>query len=83
MKAESGRLGALSVGVRLKLSRDKRSLTMQELANRAGIGTSTINSIEKGIKQPRGDTVERLARALEVPRCWLAYGDGTPPSWEN
>ncbi len=81
MKSESGSLGALSVGVRLKLARDKRGLTMTEVADEAGIAASTVNVIEKGQKQPRGDTVERLARALDVPRCWLAYGDGPVPDW--
>ena len=49
--------------------------------DRAGVGASTVNVIEKGNKQPRGDTVEKLARALGVSRCWLAYGDGQPPDW--
>ena len=79
--SEAGRLGSLSVGNRLKLARDMRGLTMAELGDRAGVGASTVNVIEKGSKQPRGDTVEKLARALGVPRCWLAYGDGQPPDW--
>lgn len=79
--SEAGRLGALSVGHRLKLARDMRGLTMAELGERAGVGASTVNVIEKGNKQPRGDTVEKLARALGVPRCWLAYGDGQPPDF--
>ena len=81
MKSESGSLGALSVGVRLKLARDMRGLTMTEVVDEAGIAASTVNVIEKGQKQPRGDTVERLARALGVSRCWLAYGDGPVPDW--
>ncbi len=56
---------------------------MAELGDRAGVGASTVNVIEKGSKQPRGDTVEKLARALDVPRCWLAYGDGQPPDWTD
>lgn len=78
---ESEPLGSLCVGQRLKLARDKRGLTMAELGDRAGVGASTVNVIEKGNKQPRGDTVEKLARALGVSRCWLAYGDGQPPDW--
>ena len=76
MKLETGRLAALSVGLRLKTARDRRGLTMTQLAESAGVGTSTINQIEKGLTQPRGDTVEKLARSLSVPRAWLAYGDG-------
>ena len=82
MKLETGRLAALSVGLRLKTARDKRGLTMTQLAESAGVGTSTINQIEKGLTQPRGDTVEKLARSLSVPRAWLAHGDGEKPDWE-
>ena len=82
MKLETGRLAALSVGLRLKTARDRRGLTMTQLAESAGVGTSTINQIEKGLTQPRGDTVEKLARSLSVPRAWLAYGDGEKPDWE-
>ncbi len=79
---ETGRLAALSVGVRLREARDRRGWTLIELGTKAGVGTTTVTSIETGSRQPRGDTVEKLARALGVPRCWLAYGDGPKPDWD-
>ena len=81
MTREVGRLAAHSVGLRLKAARDHRGYTMLELAERCGLSHSTVNVIEKGQKTPRTDTVERLARALDVPRAWLAYGDGERPEW--
>lgn len=74
-------LASYSVGPRLRLARDKRKLSMQELSDKAGVAASTINHIEKGEKQPRGDTIERLAIALEVDPCWLLYGTGNKPQW--
>jgi transcriptional regulator with XRE-family HTH domain len=82
MTDEQGRLSSLAIGFRLKTARDKRGYTMLQLAERSGLGSSTIDAIEKGKKTPRADTVERLARALKVPRCWLAYGDGKKPDWD-
>ena len=83
MASGKGRLASLSVGVRLKLARDKRGLTMARLGELADVGSTTIDSIEKGKKQPRGDTVERLARALGVSACWLHYDQGEKPVWES
>ena len=70
MKLETGRLAALSVGLRLKTARDKRGLTMTQLAESAGVGTSTINQIEKGLTQPRGDTVEPSTVARWILGCF-------------
>jgi transcriptional regulator with XRE-family HTH domain len=70
-----------SLGRRLLLARKKRGLTMLALGNKAGLSASTINHIEKGRQSPAADTTERLARALEVDPCWLAYGSGVTPEW--
>jgi len=51
---------------------------MLALAKRSGVSNATINDIEKGRQLPAVDTVERLARALGVRPCWLAFGEGHP-----
>jgi transcriptional regulator with XRE-family HTH domain len=56
-------------------------LTCAELAHLAGISHGSVSFIETGKNQPRTDTVERLARALKVPRAWLAFGDGRKPDF--
>jgi transcriptional regulator with XRE-family HTH domain len=82
MKSESGRLASLNIGVRLAEARRQRGLTLAQLGKKAGVAVSTVASIENQEKQPRSDTVEKLARALAVPRSWLCFGDGLPPEWE-
>lgn len=74
-------LASHTVGIRLKQARDRRKLTMAALGEKAGVGASTINSIEKGKKVPRGDTIELLAIALEVEPAWLLFGTGQKPVW--
>ena len=81
MSNETGRLASLNIGVRLAEARSRRALTLVQLAKKSGVGVTTIASIEKLEKQPRSDTVEKLARALDVPRCWLFCGDGKKPVW--
>ena len=76
------RLASHSVGYRLNQAREKRGYTMASLAQLADVSASSINQIEKGTKQPRSDTVEKLARALVVPRAWLCFGDGEKPEWD-
>lgn len=65
---------------RLKGAREARGINANEIARRAGIGNTTTARIERGERTPQIDTVERIARALGVEPCWLAFGlDGDKP----
>ena len=67
------------LGARLKWARDRSGLTVREVADIAGVAFSAVSEIEKGERVPRADTLERLAVALNVPACWLVFGDGPKP----
>ncbi len=54
------------MGLRLRLLREKRGLSVRALADLAGIGFSTVHRIETGKKKPRLETLEKLAKALGV-----------------
>jgi transcriptional regulator with XRE-family HTH domain len=77
------RLASDAIGKRLYEARIKRDLTMDQLAAKAGINQSTISKLERGINEPGAANVERLALALDIDPCWLAYGTGKKPDWEN
>jgi transcriptional regulator with XRE-family HTH domain len=51
-------------------------MTLKALAERANMGLSTISDVERGHYIPAGDAIERMANALRVSPCWLAYGIG-------
>ena len=73
-----------TVGQRLKWARERAGWTVRDLAQRAGLASSSITDIELDTRTPKTDTVERLAVALKVERCWLAYGDGkAPEGWQS
>lgn len=47
--------------------RAKRKLTQSDLAHEVGISTSYVSMLERGQRSPPLETIEALARALEVP----------------
>jgi len=51
----------------VKLWREHRSLTQQELARRAGISKPYLSQIETGKRQGTVETLNAIARALDVP----------------
>ena len=54
------------LGERLRIFRERRGLTLQEVASRSGLSRSYISEIENGKKQPSLKTLEALAGALNV-----------------
>lgn len=56
----------------IKLWRERRGLTQQELARRAGISKPYLSQIETGKRQGTIETLSALARSLEVPMDVLA-----------
>ena len=55
-----------NVGSRIKEIRIKRGLTVNGLANRAGISQSYLRDIELGNKQPTVEYLEYICDALKI-----------------
>ncbi len=51
---------------RVKELRNRRGLSQELLAENSGLGLRTIQRIENGETEPRGDTLRRLANALDA-----------------
>jgi transcriptional regulator with XRE-family HTH domain len=72
----SERLGSV-----VKLFRERRGLSQERLADLAAVHRSTVYLVENDRSSKDGptlDTVERLARALNMtPSDLLAYADGS------
>lgn len=46
--------------------RQERKISQAELARRTGIAQGEISKIERGVMQPRTNTVEKIARGLNA-----------------
>jgi transcriptional regulator with XRE-family HTH domain len=56
----------LYIGDRLRDLRKRALLTQKELADKSGVGVTTIIRIERNQVEPHGRTIRRLAEALDV-----------------
>jgi|GEM_PF-1476274 len=68
------------LGLRIAEARQKAGLSQAELCERSGIAQTQISRYESGRAAPRRESIEKLAKALDVPLEWLlsaALEDGT------
>jgi transcriptional regulator with XRE-family HTH domain len=56
----------------LRLRREARGATQEEIAHAAGVTVGTFGQIERGQVNPRWMTVKRIAKALDTPLAELA-----------
>ena len=56
----------MKIGAQVKRVRERALLTQQELADRAGIGLTTLNRIENDHAEPQFRTIRKLAKTLGV-----------------
>ena len=55
-----------AIGDRIKELRKESGMTQKELANAMGVTASMIGQYETGIRTPKYETLERIARSLSV-----------------
>ena len=65
------------VGCLIKDARKERSMTQAELAQKVGLATITIRQYENGAREPKFDTLRKIAQALD---CELTDLIPTPSS---
>ena len=68
-----------TLGERVKRLREERNMTQQQLADKAGVGQSTVNGIEKGARQKMPSSLVEIAHALRVDAYYLKTGTGSNP----
>ena len=54
------------IRIRIKEERKKISLTQEELAYRAGVGSKFLSSIERGVSKPSLETFIKIVKALNI-----------------
>jgi transcriptional regulator with XRE-family HTH domain len=62
----------VKIGTNVKRARERALLTQEELAEAAGIGTTTLSRIENNRAEPHFGTIRKIAKALDVdPRSLI------------
>jgi transcriptional regulator with XRE-family HTH domain len=67
------------IGDRLRAFREAKKLSQGDIEERAGLVCSYISRVENGHTIPSVETLEKWARALEVPLYRLFYEGKEPP----
>jgi transcriptional regulator with XRE-family HTH domain len=71
------------VGERLRALREERNFSQGEIEKRTGLLRCYISRVENGHTVPAVETLEKFARALEVPLYQLLYDGEKPPQLPN
>src|ERR1700675_1225894 len=71
------------IGDRLREMREGKKLSQGDIEKRTGLLRCYISRVENGHTVPAIETLEKLARALEVPLYHLFYDGEEPPKLPN
>lgn len=70
----------MTLGTRVKASRERARLSQRELADKIGISEISVMRLEKGRRAAKSDELEKIATALDVPLSYLVgIDDGEAP----
>lgn len=71
------------IGERLRILREAKKLSQGDIEKRTGLLRCYISRVENGHTVPAVETLEKFARALEVPLYQLFYDGEKPPELLN
>jgi transcriptional regulator with XRE-family HTH domain len=71
------------IGDRLRALREEKKFSQGDIEKRTGLLRCYISRVENGHTVPAVETLEKFARALEVPMYQLFYEGEEPPALPN
>lgn len=71
------------IGDRLREIREKKKMSQGDVEQRTGLLRCYISRMENGYTVPAIETLEKMARALEIPMYQLFYDGEDPPELVN
>lgn len=69
----------MTIGERLRALREEKKYSQGDVEKRTGLFRCYISRVENGYTVPAVETLEKFARALEVPMYQLFYDGEEPP----
>jgi transcriptional regulator with XRE-family HTH domain len=79
----SGIIAHMIIGDRLRALRVEKNLSQGDFEKRTGLFRCYISRVENGHTVPTIETLEKMARALDIPLYLLFYGGEEPPKLTN
>jgi transcriptional regulator with XRE-family HTH domain len=73
----------LRIGDRLRSLREEKKFSQGDIEKKTGLLRCYVSRVENGHTIPSVDTLEKFARALEVPMYQLFYDGEEPPQLPN
>ena len=73
--------GYMIIADQLRALREKKNLSQGEIERRTGLLRCYISRVENGYTVPAVETLEKIARGLEVPMYQLFYEGDEPPKF--
>jgi transcriptional regulator with XRE-family HTH domain len=70
----------MDIGYRLRSLREQKKLSQGDLERRTGLLRCYISRVENGHTLPSVETLEKMARAMEMPLYQLMYDGQEPPA---
>jgi len=67
------------IGQRLRTLRENKQLSQGDIEKRTGLLRCYISRVENGHTVPAIETLEKMARAMEIPMYQLFYEGAKPP----
>jgi transcriptional regulator with XRE-family HTH domain len=71
------------IGDRLRAIREEKKLSQGDIETRTGLRRCYVSRVENGHTVPAVETLEKFARALEIPMHCLFYDGEEPPQLPN
>jgi transcriptional regulator with XRE-family HTH domain len=71
------------IGERLRALREQKKMSQGDIEKRTGLLRVYISRVENGHTVPAIETLEKMARALEIPMYQLFYDGENPPAPEH
>ncbi len=71
------------IGERLRALREEKKLSQGDIEKKTGLLRCYISRVENGHTVPAIETLEKMARALEIPMYRLFYEGEEPPKFPN
>jgi|SRR5690348_4847559 len=69
----------MEIGYRLRMLREERNLSQGDIEKKTGLLRCYVSRVENGHTVPAIETLEKMARALQIPMYQLLHDGEKPP----